>query len=81
MVGALRAAPILRDCGIRFAVIPQENADGYALHNALRVNNPRHMHHAARYTALGDDLQYRIAEPFYDKSTRLEAFRRTQAGR
>jgi hypothetical protein len=80
VVGALRAAPTLRDCGVRFAVIPQENADGYALHSALRVNNPRHMHHAARYTALGDDLQYRIAEPFYEKSTRLEAFRRPRPG-
>ena len=80
VVGALRAAPRLRDAGAHFAVIPQENADGYALHHALRVNNPRHMHHAARYTALGDDLQYRVKEPLYEKSARLDAFRLTEAG-
>jgi hypothetical protein len=80
VVGALRAAPRLRDAGAHFAVIPQENADGYALHHALRVNNPRHMHHAARYTALGDDLQYRTREPLYEKAARLEALRLTDAG-
>lgn len=80
VVGALRAAPRLRDEGAHFAVIPQENADGYALHHELRVNNPRHMHHAARYTALGDDLQYRTTEPLYEKAARLEAFRLTNAG-
>jgi hypothetical protein len=80
VVGALRAAPRLRDAGAHFAVIPQENADGYALHHALRVNNPRHMHHAARYTALGDDLQYRTTEPLYEKAARLDAFRLTNAG-
>ena len=80
VVGALRAAPRLRDAGAHFAMIPQENADGYALHHALRVNNPRHMHHAARYTALGDDLQYRTGEPLYEKAARLEALRLTDAG-
>ena len=80
VVGALRAAMRLREAGAHFAVIPQENADGYALHRRLRQTNPRHMHHAARYTALGDDLQYRTEEPLYEKLARLEAFRRTSAG-
>jgi hypothetical protein len=80
VVGALRAADRLRQGGVPFAVIPQENADGYALHHALRVNNPRHMHHAARYTALGDDLQYRTKGPLYEKAARLAAFRLTNAG-
>jgi hypothetical protein len=38
------------------------------------------MHHAARYTALGDDLQYRTQEPLYEKAARLEAFHLTDAG-
>ncbi len=80
VVGALRAAARLRQDGAHFAVIPQENADGYALHRQLRVANPRHMHHAARYTALGDDLQYRTKPPLYEKEARLEAFRLTDAG-
>jgi hypothetical protein len=80
VVGALRAAPVLLARGVHFALIPQENPDGYALHHRLREANPGHMHHAARYTALGDDLQVRKAEPFHEKAARLEAFRRTGAG-
>ncbi len=80
VVGALRAAPLLKRDGALFAVIPQENPDGYALHRRLRETNSRHMHHAARYTALGDDLQYRTREPLYEKAARLEAYRLTEAG-
>jgi hypothetical protein len=80
VVGALRAAARLWQDGAHFAVIPQENVDGYALHRLLRKTNPRHMHHAARYTALGDDLQYRTQAPLYEKAARLEAFRLTGAG-
>jgi hypothetical protein len=81
VVGALRAAKILRQrAGIHFAVIPQENPDGYALHRRLREGNPRHMHHAARYTAFGDDLQYRTAPPLYETAARQEALRLTGAG-
>ncbi|WP_426229915.1 M14 family metallopeptidase [Pararhizobium sp. DWP3-4] len=63
IVGALRAAAKLtgRD-GAHFTVSPLENPDGYAVHQRLRRDNPRHMHHAARYTALGDDLEYRTHE-------------------
>ena len=76
VVGALRAARRLAaDPGASFAVIPVENPDGYALHRRLCETNPRHMHHAARYTALGDDLQSRSREPWYEKAARLEAQR------
>ena len=63
IVGALRAAVGLaqRD-GAHFVISPLENPDGYALSQRLRRDNPRHMHHAARYTALGDDLEYRTRE-------------------
>ncbi|NWJ27735.1 M14 family metallopeptidase [Rhizobium sp. RM] len=63
IVGAIRAALKLRQQnGAHFTISPLENPDGYALHQRLRVDNPRHMHHAARYTALGDDLEYRTEE-------------------
>jgi hypothetical protein len=81
VVGALRAAQILQQrAGIHFALIPQENPDGYALHRRLREGNPLHMHHAARYTALGDDLQNRTMPPLYETEARLEAVRLTGAG-
>jgi hypothetical protein len=63
VVGALRAAVKLKGQGTGFALIPQENPDGYALHGKLRRHNPRHMHHAARFTALGDDLAFREEKP------------------
>jgi hypothetical protein len=63
IVGAIRAAQKLRERqGAHFTVSPLENPDGYAVHQRLRADNPRHMHHAARYTALGDDLEYRTRE-------------------
>ena len=63
IVGALRAARKLAATpGAHFTVSPLENPDGYAVHQRLRADNPRHMHHAARYTALGDDLEYRTRE-------------------
>ncbi|MDJ1156658.1 M14 family zinc carboxypeptidase [Chelatococcus sp. SYSU_G07232] len=80
VVGALRAARRLRaEPNAHFALIPLENPDGYALHRHLRRDNPRHMHHAARYTALGDDLEYREKEPLFERAARLEALRRTGA--
>ena len=76
VVGALRAAAVLQKIGTGFALIPQENPDGYAMHGKLRRHNPRHMHHAARFTALGDDLAFREKEPLGETAARLEAFRR-----
>lgn len=70
VVGALRAAQQLAQQGANFALIPVENPDGYALHRALCAQSPRHMHHAARYTALGDDLEYRDAPPWYERDAR-----------
>lgn len=84
IVGALRAAHRLsarKDA--HFTVSPLENPDGYALHHWLRSGNPFHMHHAARYTALGDDLEYRTAEThgrdLHEKLVRIEATKRSRA--
>lgn len=79
VVGALRAAKVLKQRGLGFALIPQENPDGYALHRMLRAANPRHIHHAARFTALGDDLAFRTHEPFIEAEARREAYRRVGA--
>lgn len=81
VVGALRGARRLlaERPDLNLALVPQDNPDGYALHHRLRVANPRHMLHAARYTALGDDLEARAAEPFHEKAARLDAVRRTGA--
>jgi len=56
--GALQAAATLcRQDGAHFVISPLENPDGNALFLRLLQDNPRHMHHAARYTAYGNDLQ------------------------
>ncbi|UGX88490.1 M14 family metallopeptidase [Phyllobacterium meliloti] len=76
IVGALRSALALaKRPGAHFTVSPLENPDGYALHQRLRADNPRHMHHAARYTALGDDLEYRTGTELREKAIRVEAQR------
>ena len=73
-IGALRAAQALtqRD-EAHFIISPLENPDGYALHQRLIVSHPRHMHHAARYTALGDDLEYRQSGDLLEKDIRQKA--------
>ncbi|MFK0164461.1 M14 family metallopeptidase [Rhizobium sp. NPDC090279] len=76
--GALRAAQRLTGIeGAHFTISPLENPDGYALHQRLRQDSPRHMYHAARYTALGDDLEYRSedsAGPYlFEKKIRIQA--------
>lgn len=77
-LGGLRAARRLAAMdGAHFTISPLENPDGYALHQRLRKGSPRHMYHAARYTALGDDLEYRTEEnagPYLcEKKIRLQA--------
>ncbi len=68
VVGALRAARALAaQPGAHFALLPLKNPDGYALHRELGAHHPNHMHHAARYTALGDDLEYRASAPWYER--------------
>jgi hypothetical protein len=80
VIGALRAAHRLKaEAAGCFAVIPCDNPDGYALHHRLRAANPRHMHHAARYTALGDDLESRDAPPFFERQARLDTIAQTGA--
>jgi hypothetical protein len=80
VVGALRAARELsRRHGSHFEVSPLENPDGYAVHEELCVTNPRHMHHAARYTALGNDLEYQDDAHLYEKALRVEAQRLSDA--
>lgn len=80
VVGALRAAQQLAQCeSSHFVISPLENPDGYALHQALIADNPHHMHHAARYTALGDDLGYRSGAHLYEMEIRQQAWALSQA--
>lgn len=77
--GTLQAAGVLAQReGAHFSLCPLENPDGYALHQRLMADNPRHMHHAARYTALGDDLEYR-EDDRHETAIRVEAERLTGA--
>jgi len=74
VVGVLRATEILAARpSSHFALIPLENPDGHALHRELCEHAPRHMHHAARYTALGDDLEFRETAPFHEREARHQA--------
>jgi hypothetical protein len=74
VLGALRAAQILKARGnAHFALIALENPDGYALHRELCARYPEHMHHAARYSALGDDIEYREHAPLYEREAREKA--------
>jgi hypothetical protein len=73
-VGTLRAARrLLANPEANIAFIPVENPDGYALHGRLCESNPRHMHHAARYTSLGNDLEYGRSESLYEIGARNQA--------
>jgi hypothetical protein len=75
VVGALRAATRLASRpDAHFVLMPLENPDGYALHQALCATHPAHMHHAARYTALGDDVEYREHAPWFERQARDHAF-------
>ena len=81
VVGALRAAHDLKAIpDINFALIAQENVDGYALHQRLMKTAPHHMHHAARYSALGDDIESRAKPPLLEREAREHAFKLTNAG-
>lgn len=77
---ALRAAQTLDNHpGAHFALMALENPDGYALHRELRNHNAEHMHHAARYSALGDDIEYRKGAPLYERAARQQALARSGA--
>lgn len=74
IVGALRAANALQQQGgAHFALVALENPDGYALQRELAAHHPGHMHHAARYTALGDDIEFREQQPWYERGARQHA--------
>jgi len=74
IVGALRATQtLLTHKNTHLALIALENPDGYALHHALCQHNPQHMQHAARYTALGDDVEYRNSPPWFERTARHTA--------
>jgi hypothetical protein len=74
IVGALRAANALRQQGgAHFALVALENPDGYALQRELAAHHPGHMHHAARYSALGDDIEFREQQPWYERGARQHA--------
>jgi hypothetical protein len=78
-VGALRAVRrLLKNPDAHFVVSPIENPDGYALHARLCVENPTHMHHAARYTGFGNDLA-NYAQPVYERAVREEALKKSGA--
>lgn len=80
VTGVLRAARTLSlQENSHFTICPVENPDGYALHQRLISDNPYHMHHAARYTALGDDLEYRQGSLLYEKEIRYKARALSQA--
>ena len=80
VVGALRGARWLAtQPQAHFAVVPLENPDGYALFAQYRSIHPQHMHHAARYTGLGDDLEYRERAPWYETEGRRRAIALTGA--
>ncbi len=74
VTGALRGALALaQQADSHFAYIPIENPDGYDLHQWYCDYAPQQMHHAARYTALGDDLAYRDHAPWYESALRRDA--------
>lgn len=80
VVGALRATRRLLEAGdAHLALIACENPDGYAMFEQLRTVHPRHMHHAARYSALGDDIAYREREPLLELAARREALAQSGA--
>jgi hypothetical protein len=80
IVGALRAAQALQAQGdAHFALIALENPDGYALRRELAAHHPEHMLHGARYTALGDDIEYREQPPWFEREARAQALARSGA--
>ncbi|MFD1733463.1 M14 family zinc carboxypeptidase [Deinococcus malanensis] len=80
-VAALEFITELASTTANFAVIPLENPDGASLHRALTQIAPEHMHHAARYTSLGDDLESRLRQgrPRWEARARAWAQKETGA--
>ena len=81
VVGALRAAQTLSEQPqAHYVISPLENPDGYALQSRLVATQPRHMHHAARYTAFGNDLQSQPPGQPFEHAIREQAFAISGAG-
>lgn len=81
IAGALLAgADLAARASAHFALIPLENPDGHALCGELMEDQPRHMRHAARYTALGDDLEFRISAPLFEREAREAIVDRMRPG-
>ena len=76
---APRRTPLSLDPDAHFAVVPLENVDGYELHQRLIVDQPEYMHHAARFSALGDDLWFYPKVPV-DQTARVKALELSGAG-
>ncbi|WP_243371551.1 M14 family zinc carboxypeptidase [Microvirga solisilvae] len=73
-VGAFRAVRrLLANPEANVAFIPVENPDGYALHGRLCEGSPRHMHHAARYTSRGNDLEFGREDAPFEIGARHQA--------
>lgn len=73
VVGALRAMQhLLRNPAANVGVIALENPDGYALHRELVSVHPEHMHHAARYSARGNDVSFTPASDPGESAARRE---------
>mgnify|MGYP003663800087 CR=1 FL=1 len=74
IVGALRAGrDLARQADSHFVLSPLENPDGYRLQQRLVTEQPTHMHHAARYTAFGSDLQDQPANGEFELAIRERA--------
>lgn len=81
VVGALRAAQAInRQPEAHFVISPLENPDGYALQGRLIATQPSHMHHAARYTAFGNDLQSQPLGQSFEHAIREQAVAASGAG-
>ncbi|MCO5173113.1 MAG: hypothetical protein M9914_02895 [Trueperaceae bacterium] len=82
VVGALRAArELIADPDAGVGVVALENPDGYALHAELCARvHAEHMHHAARYSALGDDLEHRSDEAPFESAVRRRLMAKSGAG-
>ncbi|WP_240754009.1 peptidase M14 [Natronospirillum operosum] len=80
LVGALRAAQSLaQQEESHFVISPLENPDGYAVQGRLTETQPHHMHHAARYTAFGNDLESQPRGGPFEHAIREQAFQRSGA--
>lgn len=72
VVGGLRGLHefLAQEAEFSTAIIPVHNADGYQLYHELLNDNPTHMHHAARYSAHGNDVEYQQPEEQCERAMR-----------